>query len=249
MKPQAFFNWSGGKDSALALFKTMQSEAYEMAALLTTVNSENMRISMHGVSADLLAKQAESIGVPLSVLELPPTVPMEEYETLMLDRLDEFEGRGIHVSVFGDIFLEDIRRFREGQLAKVGMQAVFPLWGTPTTDVMSEFLGLGFKAIVTCINAALLDESFVGRVIDEAFVRDLPENVDVCGENGEFHSFVFDGPLFSKPVDFLVGEKVYKEYGRPDDGDEGADSSGGQDDHPEDNAASNGFWFCDLVAR
>lgn len=237
MNTKAFFNWSGGKDSALALYKSINSGNYEILTLLTSINKDNDRISMHGVHTDLLKKQAASIGIPLTIIELPSTVDMEEYETIMISKINEIKNMGIGTSLFGDIFLEDLKEYRIKQSAKVEMQASFPLWNIPTKDVMREFLDLGFKTIVTCVNADYLDESFVGRVIDNSFICDLPKNVDVCGENGEFHTFVFDGPIFSKPIDFNIGKKVYKEYNQPDED---------TDQHPDSVKKSYGFWFCDL---
>ena len=233
MKTKAFFNWSGGKDSALALYKALKNEKYEIVSLFTSVNADSKRISMHGVSIDLLEKQVENIGLPLKILELPSDVDMAGYEKIMLEKMSEFQNMGINTAIFGDIFLEDVRNYRLEKLVKINMNADFPLWNTPTKEVISEFINFGFKTIVTCINASLLDESFLGRVIDHDFLADLPENVDICGENGEFHTFVFDGPIFQKPVNFTIGEKVYKEYPNP--------TSDATDKKPY------GFWFCDLI--
>lgn len=235
MKPKAIFNWSSGKDSALALYKVLQEDQFEITSLLTSINKEFQRISMHGVPVSLLEKQAESLGLPLIKLELPAEPSMEEYEELMLQTMNQYKNQGATHSVFGDIFLEDLRKYREDQLQSAGMQGVFPLWKINTTDLIREFLDLGFKTIVTCVNEMYLDKSFAGRIIDRDFIRDLPESVDPCGENGEFHTFTFDGPLFKKPIDFKIGETVKKTYPKPKSG----DNEGGGDYI---------FWFCDLMA-
>lgn len=246
MKEQAVFNWSGGKDSALALYKVLQGGHYDVRELLTTVSEPYRRISMHGVRVDLLDQQAASIGLPCRKLLLPETPTMEAYEQLMTNTLRELQSQGATASIFGDIFLEDLRRYREDQLAKLSLQAVFPLWGVPTAELMREFIGLGFKTITTCVNDKYLDQSFVGRVIDEDFLRDLPPHVDPCGENGEFHTFVFDGPLFKHPVAFEKGELVYRKYTpAPKTDDAGYDCADRPDAGPS--PFDNGFWYCDLV--
>lgn len=248
MKPQAIFNWSGGKDSALALYKVRQAGQLDIQTLLTTVSTPYQRISMHGVRTTLLERQAAALGLPCRQLLLPEMPSMATYEQLMGDTLRELQQAGATVSIFGDIFLEDLRRYRETKLAEIGLQAEFPLWGRPTTELIREFIGLGFKTITTCVNAQCLDRSFVGRVIDEAFLRDLPAHVDPCGENGEFHTFVFDGPLFSQPIAFEKGEIVYRQYTAPapiaaDSDDYDSAPAPGTDPAP----LATGFWYCDLV--
>lgn len=235
MKPRAIFNWSSGKDSALALYKILQEDRFEITSLLTSINKEFQRISMHGVPVSLLEKQAESLGLPLMKLELPAEPSMDEYRELMLQTMNQYKNQGATHSVFGDIFLEDLRKYREDQLQSIGMQGVFPLWKISTADLIHEFLDLGFKTIITCVNEMYLDKSFAGRIIDRDFIRDLPENVDPCGENGEFHTFTFDGPLFKNPIEFKIGETVKKTYPKPKSGD-----NGGNEDYV--------FWFCDLMA-
>ena len=212
MKQPAIFNWSGGKDSALALYKVRQQGQYHIQTLLTTVSEPYQRISMHGVRTELLDRQAAALGLPCRKLFLPEMPSMAAYETLMTSTMQELKSAGATASIFGDIFLEDLRQYRENKLAEMDLQAVFPLWGVPTTELIREFIGLGFKTITTCVSEKYLDRSFVGRVIDEDFLRDLPANVDPCGENGEFHTFVFDGPLFSQPIPFEKGEIVYRKY-------------------------------------
>ncbi|WP_345766640.1 diphthine--ammonia ligase [Chryseobacterium endophyticum] len=236
MKPKAVFNWSSGKDSALALYKILQEEKFEITSLLTSINKEFQRISMHGVHVSLLEKQAESLGFPLIKLELPKEPSMEEYRNIMESTMNDFKQQGVTHSVFGDIFLEDLRKYREDQLAAAGIQGVFPLWKKDTKNLIEEFMDLGFKTIVTCINETYLDKSFAGRVIDKQFIEDLPENVDPCGENGEFHTFTFDGPIFKDPIGFEVGEIVKKTYPKP--------KSGSDEENGE-----YVFWFCDLKAN
>ncbi|MBF9239930.1 adenine nucleotide alpha hydrolase [Hymenobacter sp. BT683] len=243
MKQQALFNWSGGKDSALALHKVLQGGQYDILELLTTVSEPYQRISMHGVRVGLLDQQAASIGLPCRKLFLPEMPTMEAYEQQMTSTLQDAQRRGATVSIFGDIFLKDLRRYREEQLAKLHLQAVFPLWGVPTAVLIRQFLDLGFKTITTCVNEKFLDQSFVGRVIDEGFLRDLPATVDPCGENGEFHTFVFDGPIFKQPVAFEKGEIVYRKYTpAPKTDDAGYDCAEPDEPSPFD----TGFWYCDL---
>lgn len=235
MKPKAIFNWSSGKDSALTLYKILKDDQFEVTSLLTSINKEFQRISMHGVHVSLLEKQAESLGFPLIKMEIPKEPSMEEYSEIMSKTMNDIKSQGVTHSIFGDIFLEDLRKYREDQLQSIGMKAVFPLWKQNTTDLINEFLSLGFKTIVTCVNETYLDKSFAGRIIDQDFIKDLPENVDPCGENGEFHTFTFDGPIFKKPIQFEIGETVKKTYPKP------------KSDENE-----NGeyvFWFCDLVAK
>lgn len=245
-QPQkAIFNWSSGKDSALALYKILQNTDFEIECLLTSVNQQYQRISMHGIRVELLHKQAQSIGIPLKIMEIPEMPTMEVYEEVMTKTLSELKNNGITHSVFGDIFLEDLRQYRENQLAKIGFKGVFPIWKIPTQDLIQEFISLGFKTIVVCVNEKYLDKSFVGRIIDQDFINDLPENVDVCGENGEFHTFTFDGPIFSKPVDFEIGEIVYRKYEKL----EKQDSTNNACDANDETAFDFGFWYCDLIPR
>lgn len=242
---KALFNWSSGKDSALALYKILQNPDYKIETLLTSVNQKYQRISMHGIRVELLMAQAESIGIPLKIIEIPEMPTMEVYEEVMTKTLSEIKNDGITYSVFGDIFLEDLRLYRENQLEKIDFKGVFPIWKIPTQYLIQEFISLGFKTIVVCVNEKFLDKSFVGRIIDQDFINDLPENVDVCGENGEFHTFAFDGPLFSKPIDFEIGEIVYRKYEKP----EKQESSNEACDTNDETAFDFGFWYCDLIQK
>jgi uncharacterized protein (TIGR00290 family) len=235
----AYMNWSGGKDSSLCLHHIMQDKQYRIEYLLTSVNAVHNRISMHGVRRELLEAQALSIGLPLQTIELPGQPGMQEYEQVMMDKVTALKQQGCTHAVFGDIFLEDLKLYREQKLQQADVDCVFPLWKKPTGQLMKEFIQLGFKAIIVCVNEKYLDKSFCGRLIDESFVNDLPSNVDVCGENGEFHSFVFDGPIFKHPIPFTKGEIVYRNYAAP------ANTS--DNCSPMDGASEYGFYFCDLV--
>lgn len=232
MKNNAFFNWSGGKDSAFALHQIIESEEFDIQALLTNISREHQRISMHGVPKNLLLQQIEllKLDAPLEIIELWETMSMEDYSSLMQNKMQDFNSKGINTAIYGDIFLEDLKKYRETKLAAVGITANFPLWGRNTRDLLEEFINTGFKAVVVAANAQLLDQSFLGRNLDKAFLADLPKGVDPCGENGEFHSFVYDGPIFQKAVDFELGEVVLKEY----------ETNGDWDSR---------FWFQELLAK
>ena len=235
---KAYMNWSGGKDSSLALYHTLHDKNYSVEKLLTNVNNKFRRISMHGVREELLEQQATAIGIPLQKLVLTDQPSMIEYEQHMTKTMNHLQQEKFTHSVFGDIFLEDLKIYREAQLAKAGMTAVFPLWKRDTTELIHEFIGLGFKSIVVCVNEKYLDKSFCGRIIDESFITDMPAKADVCGENGEFHTFVFDGPLFNNPVAFDKGEIIYRKYAAPKQSDNCFQS------HIVDDY---GFYFCDLL--
>ena len=245
MKNKAIFNWSSGKDSALALYKVLQNSEFEITCLLTSISQEFQRISMHGVRVELLEQQAKSLGIPLEIMQIPEIPTMEAYENVMNETLTKLKNKGVTHSIFGDILLEDLRKYREDQLDKIGFEAVFPLWQIPTTDLIQEFIALGFKTIVVCVNERFLDKSFVGRIIDQDFINDLPENVDLCGENGEFHTFTFDGPIFSKPIDFEIGEIVYRKYEKP----KKEESTETACDTSSSDVFDFGFWYCDLIAK
>ena len=236
---KSYMNWSGGKDSSLCLYRILRDKNYSVEALLTSINAAHNRISMHGVRRELLIAQAVAIGLPLHTIELPEQPTMSEYEQVMMDKVSFFKDEGYCASVFGDIFLEDLKLYREKKLSAIGMDCVFPLWKISTAELMREFLSLGFKAVIVCVNEQYLDKSFCGRLIDESFINDLPPNVDVCGENGEYHSFVFDGPVFKYPVSFKKGEIVRRTYASPKTNDGNT--------CPTDTAPEYGFYFCDLM--
>lgn len=233
-------NWSGGKDSAFALYQVIQEGRYQVDCLLTSINAVHNRVSMHGVRRSLLEAQAAAIGIPLITLEMPEQPSMEEYENLMQHKTADLLQQGFRYSIFGDIFLEDLRTYREEKLAGAGMEAVFPIWKTDTGKLVRQFLDTGFKTIVVCVNDRFLDKSFCGRIIDEQFLLDLPPGVDPCGENGEFHTFVFDGPIFQQALAFSTGEIIYKEYAAPKNTADNCVQT------MDDSEGKYGFWFCDL---
>ncbi|MBD0368734.1 MAG: diphthine--ammonia ligase [Flavisolibacter sp.] len=233
-------NWSGGKDSSLCLYKVLQSKCYKVKYLLTSVNSVHERISMHGVRRSLLQAQALSLGISLKTIELPEQPGMQEYEQLMLTAVKELKDAGCTNSIFGDIFLQDLREYRESKLKELDVSCSFPLWKVNTTDLVKEFIELGFKSIIVCVNEKFLDKSFCGRVIDHSFLQDLPSSVDPCGENGEFHSFVFEAPIFKESIPIQKGEIVYKKYQAPKNND---------NCHSHTNPSQYGYYFCDLLPK
>jgi len=217
---KVLFAWSGGKDSAMALYEAQNSEKYDVVALLTIVTQDYDRISMHGVRQALLKEQAALLGIPLETVLISKHSSNEEYEAKMKEVLIRYKKEDIVSVVFGDIFLEDLKKYREDNLAKVGLKGVFPIWKRDTRELAAAFIDLGFKAIITCVDSKSLDKSFAGRVFDKQFLSDLPNGIDPCGENGEFHSFVYDGPIFSRGIIFEKGQVVLRD---------------------------NRFYYCDLV--
>jgi len=217
---KVLFIWSGGKDSAMSLYELRKGRNYEIMALLTSVTEDYDRISMHGVRRILLERQADSLGLPLEELYITKNSSNEEYEAKLKDKLLQYKNRGVSSVVFGDIFLEDLRKYRENNLAQVGMKGIFPIWKRDTTELAHAFIDLDFKAVITCVDLNSLDGKFAGRYFDNQFLSELPANVDPCGENGEFHSFVYDGPIFHERIRFRRGKVVLRD---------------------------NRFYFCDLV--
>lgn len=211
MAEKVLMCWSGGKDSALALWELTQRGGHEVVALLTTVTEPFDRVSMHGVRRVLLERQAASIGLPLKLVMLAEKSSNEDYERKMEDALAEFIDAGVRSVVFGDLFLEDVRRYREENLSKAGMRGLFPIWGEDTKGLARRFVELGFQAVVTCVDSESLDGSFAGRTYDRRFLEELPEGADPCGENGEFHTFVFDGPLFRERIFHTRGEVTLRD--------------------------------------
>ena len=211
MKEKIIFSWGSGKDSVLSLYELGKTNRYETVALLTTISKEFNRVSFHGVPANLVEKQAESIGFTLDKIILSASSSVEEYASKIENSLLKYRNRGIKKIVYGDIFLEDLREFRIKCLDKIGMEGIFPLWKRDTKEIIKKFISLGFKAITTSVDSKVLDKSFVGRMVDENFLKDLPDNVDPCGENGEFHTFVFDGPIFKNKINFSIGKIVLRD--------------------------------------
>jgi uncharacterized protein (TIGR00290 family) len=219
VKEKVLFCWSGGKDSALALYRLLRDERYDVVALLTTYNEHFQRVSMHGVRLALSEAQARSIGLPLDKVFVGERCTNEEYTQKMSERMLAYKAQGVRTVAFGDIFLEDLRQWREANLAQIGMRAIFPLWKNDTRELVHEFVRLSFASRICCVNAQYLDERALGRDVDLAFVSALPDGVDPCGENGEFHSFAYAGPIFKQTLAIRTGEFVQR----------------------------GGFWFCDLL--
>lgn len=238
-KLPCIFNWSGGKDSSLALYHCLQNPDLDIKYLVTAINDSVNRISMHGVRYALLAEQAKQIGISLYEVRLPEMPTMSAYDSTMSFHLEKLKAEGITHSIFGDIFLEDLKKYREDQLADVGLTAIFPLWKRDTKELINEFLNLGFKTVIACTQEKLGD--FLGEVIDEELISKLPADVDVCGENGEFHTFAFAGPIFKNPIKYSLGEKLFKSYQAPKNADDNCFQK--EDEQPK----NLGFWYIDLV--
>jgi len=214
MKTLVVMSWSGGKDSVMALHELLRTADYEVVELMATVSEEYRRVSHHGVREELLDAQAATIGIPLKKVYLPSGqgagCTNDVYEEIMRRAMASYKTRGMESVAFGDLFLEDLRAWREANLAKAGMHGLFPIWKRNTTKLAHEVIRLGYKAYVSCVEAHV-GPGFVGRLYDERFLSELPSTIDPCGENGEFHSFVFDGPIFAKPVAVEVGELVTRD--------------------------------------
>ncbi len=204
-------SWSGGKDSALSLYEIERSGGYQAVSLLASISEPYDRVSMHGVRRTLLERQAQALGLPLIKIPLPGDCSEEEYESRLMDTLVKAKSDGINRVVFGDIFLEWIKEYREKNLARVGMAPVLPIWGRETAELARSFISLGFKAVITCVNTRVMPRSFLGRVLDEHFLAELPPGIDPGGENGEFHSFVFAGPIFSESIPYTLGRTVTRD--------------------------------------
>lgn len=234
----AIFSWSGGKDSSYALHKILEEGIYDVKYLLSTINGTYKRLSMHGVREELIEAQAESIGIPLLKVYVYEA-SNAEYEKQMEAILLKAKTENISHVIFGDIFLEDLRQYREQKMAALNIQCVFPIWKTDTNWMVNDFIAKGFKTCVCCINDGYLDESWCGRLIDETFVNELPTTVDACGENGEFHSYCFEAPFFKKKINITTGEKTYKALEIK------------LSDHPTPikDVGTKGFWFCDLLLQ
>jgi uncharacterized protein (TIGR00290 family) len=202
--------WSSGKDGAFALH-VLREHGVEVTGLLTTVSGPFERVAMHAVRLDLVRAQAEAVGLPLLEVRIPSPCPNELYEAAMAEALAEARGQGTTAVAFGDLFLEDVRRYREERMAGTGLRALFPLWGRPTRDLAEEMLAAGQKAVLTCVDPRALPRELAGRAFDASLLRELPPGVDPCGENGEFHSFAWDGPAFRRAVPVRVGEVVERD--------------------------------------
>jgi uncharacterized protein (TIGR00290 family) len=230
------FCWSGGKDSSYALHKIITEGVYEVKYLLSTFNGVYNRLSMHGVREELIAAQAKSIGLPLLKVYVYEA-DNAEYERQMDATLQIIKEQGINTVIYGDIFLEDLRQYRENKMVALQMQCVFPIWQVNTAWMVNDFVQQGFQSVICCINDGYLDAVWAGRIINASFIADLPDTVDPCGENGEFHSFCFDGPVFKTPIPITIGEKTYKPLLIK------------TTDHPTPikDVGTKGFWFCDVL--
>jgi uncharacterized protein (TIGR00290 family) len=209
-KERVVLSWSGGKDSAMVAYHLLVSQKYEIAALMTTVTEGYDRISMHGVRRELLERQAESLGLPLHKVMIPKDCPNEIYEARMNEALRHFRGRGITKIAFGDLFLADIKQYRDERLALAGMEGLYPIWLRDTDELVRTFIGLGFKAKLACVDTHAIDASFAGRELDAGLLEDLPPSADPCGEHGEYHSFVYAGPIFKKAIACKAGETTLR---------------------------------------
>lgn len=208
---KVIMSWSGGKDSAMAFYEAQKTQGLDIAALLTTVTEGYDRISMHGVRRTLLERQAKSLGVPVEKVYITQKSSNEEYEKRMREKLRHFKCQGVSSVVIGDIFLEDLKKYREEKLSEVEMTGIFPIWKRDTAELARTFIDLGFKAVITCIDSEKLDKKFVGKEFDHRFLSELPSQIDPCGENGEFHSFVYDGPIFHRAISHKKGEVVLRD--------------------------------------
>jgi uncharacterized protein (TIGR00290 family) len=242
VREKIIFCWSGGKDSALALHRLLAEGKYEVVGLLTTCNEHFQRVSMHGVRLELLERQARAIGLPLEKVFVSRRGSNEEYTQKMNAQMLACKAQGVTGVAYGDIFLEDLKRWREQNLAQVGLRGIFPIWKEDSRELIHEFIARGFGSILCCVSDAWLDDSALGRKIDADFLQWLPAAVDPCGENGEFHSFAFAGPIFQRPLRIEVGEKVYRpvEQTHPGAASAVCPTPGAR--------PAKGFWYCDLLA-
>ncbi len=204
-------SWSSGKDSAWSLHLLRQDPSVELVALITTINEQFDRVAMHAVRRELLEMQAEAAGLPLWTVPLPWPCSNEQYEARMRDLCSRAVAEGVSAVAFGDLFLADIRAYREKQLIGTGLEPIFPVWQIPTRELAHRMIGAGLRAKITCIDPKALSAEFAGRDFDARFLADLPATVDPCGENGEFHSFVYDGPMFQHPVEVQAGDVVERD--------------------------------------
>lgn len=211
MPDPVVLSWSSGKDSLMTLVKLREEADCEIHALLATLSQPYQRISMHGVRSTLLQRQVDSLGYQLDTVWLPAEPDNETYVSLMSEALGQYQRQGINHIAFGDLWLADVRRYREQMLSELGLAALFPLWATPTMELGRTFIAKGYRAILTCVDATQLSPSFVGQEYDAALLDRLPDGVDPCGEQGEFHTFVYDGPAFAYPIAFNCGEKVVQQ--------------------------------------
>ena len=224
-------NWSSGKDAALAYHMLLADERYKVSHLLTTLSSEHERVFMHGVREKLLDMQAERMQLPLLKVKLPASPDDTIYKNAMLQTMTDLKAQGVSAAAYGDIFLEDLKVYREQQLAQVGMAGIFPLWKKDTRELVRMVENAGIEAIIVCVNEKYLGKEYLGRKINADLLNSLPDNVDPCGENGEFHTFVSSAPFFSAPIPVVMGEIVHRTY-----------------KSNEDSKWDTGFYFLDVDA-
>ncbi len=212
MQPQrTWLSWSSGKDSAWALHVLRQDPEVEVVGLLTSVNQTHDRVAMHAVRRELLLAQAEAVGLPVHIVEIPYPCSNEQYQAAMALAIESAKGQGVEAVAFGDLFLQDIRDYREAQMAETGLALRFPLWQRPTSELAQEMVEGGLRAVLTCVDPKQCPKEFSGRTFDAQLLGDLPETVDPCGENGEFHTFVFEGPMFQHSLSVQVGETLVRD--------------------------------------
>ena len=233
MGANVVMNWSSGKDAALAYHILLNSPDHKVTHLLTTLSEEHDRIFMHGIRESLLDAQAQRMGLPLLKVKLPASPDDTLYRHAMLTALSRLNDEGVTIAAYGDIFLEDLKAYREQQLAGASLTGLFPLWKRDTREMIGQITNAGIEAVIVCVNDKVLGKEFLGRKIDAALLADLPDNVDPCGENGEYHTFVYNAPFFSAPINIMHGEVVYKGY-------KSADGDGNWD---------TGFYFMDVMER
>lgn len=211
MPTKTLLSWSSGKDSAWALHVLRQWPEYEVVGLFCTVNQAFNRVAMHAVRTELILRQAQSVGLPIQLIQIPYPCSNADYERIMGAFVAEVAAQGIECFAFGDLFLEDVRRYRERSLADTGITPVFPLWGMPTATLAGEMVAAGLRARISCVDPRALPPAFCGEEYGERFLQALPDGVDPCGENGEFHSFAYDGPMFEQAIDTRAGETVTRD--------------------------------------
>lgn len=235
---KTFLHWSSGKDSALSLYYLQKEQP--ITKLLTTVNATTNHVSMHGISSDLLLAQEESLGISIQQVQLEPDLSLKSYNKQMEKVYRSLLDEGYDTAAFGDILLEDLKAYREKELERIGMKHSFPLWGQNTKSVMQDFISLGFKAVVVAVQANKLAKEWIGRLVDENFLKDLPSDVDWSGENGEYHTFVFDGPNFKKPIDYKINGVVRRSF---DKNKEAKDNCFNEEQEP---TWASEFYYADL---
>lgn len=215
-KHKTVLSWSGGKDSAITLQRLLKNDQYSVERLLVSISESTNRVSMHGVRKELIERQAAILGIPVTFLNLPENPSMDEYNSILEKEMTHLMKEGFTHSAFGDIFLEDLREYREKQLDKIGMKSLFPIWEENTGQLAESFIDDGFKAIFVCVDKSKPVSDYAGELYSKEFLENIPTDIDPCGENGEFHTFVFDGPVFSESITYQKGEIVDKKYPSPD---------------------------------